>query len=165
VQPDAVRPLLVSERARGAEGHDEDQRLRALLGGEDVVDDAGADGQQERRRAAGEPVQEVEDRVATGGVARVARRQVDDDLLAPAAERRARDRDLLGRTSGLDVGRIPRRREAAVDPVVPAVPVDADRATGDEERAEQRRAEREQDAPSPPPVRLPCRALVLALRR
>src|SRR5437773_870290 len=129
---DAVRPLLVRERARGAERHREDQRLRELPGEELVLDDPHPDGQEKGERPEGETVQQVEHGIALDRMATIAGRQVDVDRLTPTSERRARDLDLLDAPPLRDVGRVTRRRKSAVEPGVPGIPVYAGEANGDE---------------------------------
>ena len=125
---------------------------------ERVLDHAHADGLEERERAAGEAVQEVQDGVAPVRVRRVAGRQVDDDLLAPAAESGARDEDLAAATPGdVDVGGLARRREAAVEPVVHAVAVDADARRRLRNAANEHARRRGNEAGRP---RNACRAIV-----
>ena len=143
IRPDAVHPLLVSERPRRAERHHEDHRLtfRVQL----VLDDAQAHGKQERQRTPRKAVQEVHHGVALARMSGVPRREVDVHLLAAAAERRARDRDALLFAALLHVPWIGRRRKAAVEPVVPAVATDTDEADREEhsrdgEGAESKRA-------------------------
>src|SRR5207248_693716 len=95
-----------------------------------------AHGEQERERATGEAMQEIDDRVALARMPRVPRWEVDIDLLAATAERCAFDRDPLLEPSDLHVRRIDRRWEAAVQPVVPPVARDADKTHRDERGSE-----------------------------
>src|SRR5579875_3331662 len=132
---DAVRPLLVGELSGGAVGHDEDQRLGLVPRDEVVLDHAHPHRVEEGPRPAGEAVQEVENRIALGARV-VARRQIDDDLLAASAQGGAADEDRLLAARLGDVGGVLRRREAAVDTVVVRVALDAQ--TADREEADER---------------------------
>ena len=91
VRPDPVRPLLVGERAGGAERHHEDDRPRAVQRHELVLDDAHPDGLQEGAGPPGLAVEEVEHRVATVRMRAYPGGRYDVDGLVTPAERRARD--------------------------------------------------------------------------
>ena len=140
VRRDSVGPLLVREDSGRAVGHDENRRLTEGLRVHLVLDDAHPHREQKRERPAGEAVQEVDDRVALLRVLRVSGRQIDVDRLRAVAECGARDVDPLLRPGDRDVARVDGRREAAVEPVVAAVAVDADEADRNERSRQHRRA-------------------------
>jgi len=99
-------------------------------------------------RSAWEAVQQVEDGVALGRVARISRRQIDVDLLTAAAERLARDLDVLDAPSLSHIGGVVWRREAAVEPVVRPVAVDTYESDRDESREDGDRDRRRASAPT-----------------
>ena len=103
--PDPVRPLLVRERAGRAEGHHQYEGPDPVSRKQDVLDDAQANGDQECAGPAGEPVEEVHDRVALARMHPVAGRQVDVDRLAMTAESGAGDVEPLCATRVTNVHR------------------------------------------------------------
>ena len=118
VAADPVCPLLVGERARRAERHDEDDRAHAVQGDELVLDDSHAYRRQESTRPPWEAVQEICDRVAAVRMRAIAGRQVDVDGLSAASDRGAHDVEAASRAVHLHEGGVMRRREAAIHPVV-----------------------------------------------
>ena len=132
VRPDAVGPFLVRERAGRAERHHQDERLRLVPRNQLVLDHAHAHGQQECERSPGDAVEEIEDGVTPVRMRAVAGWEVDVHALAAAPECRARHADLLHASALRHVRRIVRRREAAVEPVVPPVAIDPHEADREE---------------------------------
>ena len=100
--------------------------------GQCVVDHAHLHRLQEGQRPPGEPVQQVEHGIAPVRMLRVARREVDVRLLAPAAERGTRNQQPVRRAGMLDECRLTGRPEAAVREVVVEVAAETEQANHDE---------------------------------
>src|SRR5579862_140236 len=132
VRSDAVRPLLVGERARRSERHHEDDRLDLVQRHELVLDHAHPHRRKERARTAGDAVQEVQHGIAAVRMQVVAGRQVDVDRLTTAAERGAGDVQADLGPPLVDVRGVARGCEAAIEPVVVDVAVGAHEPDDDE---------------------------------
>src|SRR5262245_646231 len=148
VGPYAVCPLGVGEASGRAERHHQNHRADLVLRDQLVLDDAGLDGEEQRVWQAGRSVQEIEDGVATVRVGRIARRQVDDHLLATAADRETGDRDRLRGSARRDPGRVVRRCVTSVEPEIVEIAVDADQPGGESD-ARRREGHGPADRPSP----------------
>ena len=133
-RPHPVRPLLVRERARRPERHDEDRGRDPVQCDELVLDHTEPDRLEKRGRPTGDAVEQVDDRVAPAGACRVAGRQVDVNRLGAAAQRGARQVEMRRHPRDMDERRIPGRSEAAIDPVVVDVAVRAEEPDPDEGR-------------------------------